>query len=330
MAADSHDHHHGGHDHDSHSHRDTPATGGHDHSHHGHAHAPADFGRAFAIGTALNLGFVALELGFGVWANSLALISDATHNFADVIGLLLAWGGSVLAKRRPSARRTYGFRRASILAALGNAVLLLVAVGAIGWEALQRLAQPQPVASGVVLWVAAAGILVNGATAMLFMRGHGDLNVRGAFLHMAADAVVSLGVVIAALVIGWTGWLWIDPVVGLAVAGVILWSGWGLMRDSIDLAMDAVPRGVDRRAVETWLAGQPGVAGVHDVHIWAMSTTETALTAHLVRPRSQIDDRFLQATTAALRLRFGIVHVTLQVEAGDPAHPSPFEPEDAL
>lgn len=318
----------------SHDHGPDPAHAGHAHPHshhaHGHAHAPADFGRAFAIGTALNLGFVGLELGFGLWANSLALISDATHNFADVIGLLLAWGGAALAKRGPSARRTYGFRRASILAALGNALLLLVAVGAIGWEALQRLASPQPVASGVVLWVAAAGILVNGATAMLFMRGHGDLNVRGAFLHMAADAGVSLGVVIAALVIGWTGWLWVDPVVGLVVAGVILWSGWGLMRDSIDLAMDAVPRHVDQSAVEAWLAGQPGVAGVHDMHIWAMSTTETALTAHLVRPRSGLDDGFLQATTSALRERFGIVHVTLQVEAGDPAHPCPFEPADVL
>jgi cobalt-zinc-cadmium efflux system protein len=284
---------------------------------HAHSHAPTDFGRAFAIGTTLNLAFVAAELGFGIAANSLALVADAAHNFADVIGLLLAWGAFWLAGRKPTDTRTYGYRRASILAALANAALLLIAVGAIMLEAVRRLMNPESVASDLVMWVAAAGVVVNTATALLFMRGRThDLNIRGAFLHMTADAAVSVGVVIAALAIGWTGYLWLDPAVSLVVAAVILATSWSLTRDSFNLALDAVPRGVDRPAVEAYLRGLPGVADVHHLHIWAMSTTETALTAHLVRPGGQLDDALLADATHGLAHRFNICHATLQVEQG--------------
>jgi cobalt-zinc-cadmium efflux system protein len=301
-----HDHGHG------HGHR-------HDHGHHhGHHHGPPiSFGTAFAIGTALNLGFALIEIGAGAFANSLALISDGLHNFSDVIGLLLAWCAAWLCTWRPTASHTYGYRRASILAALGNAALLFAATGAIITEALRRLLTPEPVAAGVVLWVAAIGIAINVATALMFMRGrHHDLNVRGAFLHMAGDAAVSLGVVVAALLIGWTGWLWLDPAVSVAVAAVILLTTWGLTRDALNLALDAVPAGIDRDAVEAYLAGLPGVTEVHDLHIWAMSTTETALTAHLVRPDAGLDDQLLSDAAHELERRFGIHHVTVQVEAG--------------
>jgi len=302
-----HQHHHDGHGH------------GHHHHHGAHHHgAPKDFGAAFAIGTVLNLGFALAELGVGLFANSLALISDALHNFSDVIGLLLAWGAAWLATWRPTASHTYGYRRGSILAALANAALLFAATGAIAAEAVRRLAAPEPVAAGLVFWVAALGIAVNGATALLFMRGrHHDLNVRGAFLHMAGDAAVSLGVVIAALLIGWTGWLWLDPAVSLAVAAVVLLTTWSLTRDALNLALDAVPPGIDRAAVETYLAGLPGVTEVHDLHIWAMSTTSTALTAHLVRPNAGLDDHLLTDCAHALEHRFGIHHATIQIEAGE-------------
>ena len=303
-------HHH----HDDHHHHH-----GHPHSHgHGHHHAPPkDFGTAFAVGTALNLGFALIEIGVGAFANSLALISDGLHNFSDVIGLVLAWCAAWLCTWRPTASHTYGYRRASILAALGNAALLFLATGAILTEAIRRLLAPEPVAAGVVLWVAAIGIAINLATALMFMRGrHHDLNVRGAFLHMMGDAAVSLGVVVAALVIGWTGWLWLDPAVSVAVAAVILLTTWGLTRDALNLALDAVPAGIDRDAVEAYLAGLPGVTEVHDLHIWAMSTTETALTAHLVRPNASLDDQLLTAAAHELEHRFGIHHVTVQVEAG--------------
>jgi len=309
------------HDHGHHS--------GHHAHHHGHHHGttPASFGTAFAIGTALNLAFALVELGVGFFANSLALISDALHNFSDVICLLLAWGAAWLATWRPTASRTYGYRRASILAALGNAALLFAATGAILTEATRRLFAPEPIAAGTVLWVAALGIVINTATALMFMRGRAhDLNLRGAFLHMAGDAVVSLGVVIAALLIGATGWLWLDPAVSVAIAAVILIATWGLTRDALNLALDAVPAGIDRHAVEAYLAGLPGVTEVHDLHIWAMSTTETALTAHLVRPNAGLDDRLLAAAAHELDQRFGIRHATMQVEAGEgecrlaPAH----------
>ncbi|MGY3609550.1 MULTISPECIES: cation diffusion facilitator family transporter [unclassified Bradyrhizobium] len=287
----------------------------HAHDHAGHSHAPDDFGRAFAIGASLNTAFVIAELVFGYAANSLALISDAVHNLSDVFSLLLAWGAAWLAGRRPTERHTYGYRRASILAALFNAGLLLVAVGGIAVEAVNRLRAPAEVASWTVVWVAALGILVNGFTALLFMRGrHGDLNIRGAYLHMAADAGVSFGVVIAALLIMSTGWLWIDPAISLVIALVVLVSGWGLMRDSVNLALDAVPRGIELVEVREFLRTLDGVSEVHDLHIWAMSTNETALTAHLVRPGGH-DDAFLHHVCAQLSHRFKIHHATLQVEA---------------
>jgi cobalt-zinc-cadmium efflux system protein len=287
----------------------------HAHDHAGHGHAPDDFGRAFAIGASLNTAFVIAELVFGYAANSLALISDAVHNLSDVFSLLLAWGAAWLAGRRPTERHTYGYRRASILAALFNAGLLLVAVGGIAVEAVNRLREPAEVASWTVVWVAALGILVNGFTALLFMRGrHGDLNIRGAYLHMAADAGVSLGVVIAALLIMSTGWLWIDPAISLVIALVVMVSGWGLMRDSVNLALDAVPRGIELVEVREFLRTLDGVSEVHDLHIWAMSTNETALTAHLVRPGGH-DDAFLHHVCAQLSHRFKIHHATLQVEA---------------
>jgi cobalt-zinc-cadmium efflux system protein len=301
----AHDHHH--HDHS------------HAHDHAGHSHAPDNFGFAFAIGATLNTGFVIAELAFGYAANSLALVSDAVHNLSDVFSLLLAWGAAWLAGRRPTDTHTYGFRRASILAALINAGLLLVAVGGIAVEALNRLREPVAVAGWTVVWVAALGILVNGGTAMLFMRGrHGDLNIRGAYLHMVADAAVSFGVVIAALLIMATGWLWIDPAISLVIAAVVLVSGWGLMRDSVNLALDAVPRGIELADVRDYLATLEGVTELHDLHIWAMSTNETALTAHLVRPGGH-DDAFLHQVCEGLSRRFKIHHATLQVEASSEA-----------
>jgi len=305
---DHHDHAHG-HDH-SHGH-----SHDHSHGHAGHGHAPDSFGAAFAIGAALNTAFVIAELVFGYAANSLALISDAVHNLSDVVALLLAWGATWLAQRRPTERHTYGYRRASILAALFNAGLLLVAVGGIVVEAVNRLYTPEPVAGWTVVLVAALGVVINGGTAMLFMRGrHGDLNIRGAYLHMAADAGVSLGVVAAALVIMATGWLWLDPVTSLVIAAVVFWSGWGLARDSVNLALDGVPRGIDLAKVKAYLGGLDGVSEVHDLHVWAMSTNETALTAHLVRPGGH-DDAFLHGVCEGLAHRFDIHHATLQVEA---------------
>ena len=303
--AHDHDHHHHDHSH------------GHDHA--GHSHAPDSFGVAFAIGASLNAAFVVAELIFGYAANSLALISDAVHNFSDVIALLLAWGAAWLAGRRPTDTHTYGYRRASILAALFNAGLLLVAVGGIAVEAIDRLRAPASVAGWTVVWVAALGIAINGGTALLFMRGrHGDLNIRGAYLHMASDAAVSLGVVVAALVIMATGWLWVDPAISLVIAAVVLASGWGLMRDSANLALDAVPKGIELARVRDYLAAIDGVTEVHDLHIWAMSTNETALTAHLVRPGGH-DDAFLHQVCEGLSHRFKIHHATLQVEVSSAA-----------
>ncbi|MGJ5179429.1 cation diffusion facilitator family transporter [Bradyrhizobium oligotrophicum] len=306
--AHSHSHHHG-HDH-SHDHGHS-----HAHSHAGHSHAPAGFGAAFAIGVSLNTAFVIAELVFGYAAHSLALISDAVHNLSDVMSLLLAWGALWLSGRRPTDRHTYGYRRASILAALINAGLLLLVVGGIAVEAFDRLRNPGEVAGATVLWVAALGIVINGATALLFMRGRdSDLNIRGAYLHMAADAAVSFGVVVAAAITIWTGWLWVDPVVSLIIALVVLLSGWELARDSVNLALDAVPRDIALPAVRDYLAALDGVSEVHDLHIWAMSTNETALTVHLVRPGGS-DDAFLHRVCAELSQRFNIQHATLQVEA---------------
>lgn len=289
---------------------------------HGHSHAPANFGRAFAIGITLNVAFVIIEAVYGAIAHSLALLADAGHNLSDVAGLVLAWGATVLVRRLPTKRRTYGMRRSSIIASLLNALLLLIAIAAIAWEAVNRLSDPQPVSSGIVMSVAAVGILINGVTAWLFMSGSkGDLNIRGAFLHMAADAAVSLGVVLAALAMRYTGWLWLDPVVSLAIVVVIAIGTWGLLRDSLDLALDAVPRGIDPGEVETYLAALPGVAAVHDLHIWGMSTTEAALTVHLVTPDAKIDDALLGRINRELREKFEIHHTTVQFELGDADHP---------
>jgi len=289
-----------------------------DHSHaigHGHSHGPASFDRAFAIGTVLNIGIVLAQLVFGYFANSLALMADAAHNLSDVAGLLLAWGATWLSRRSPTAERTYGFRRASILAALGNAALLLVATGGIAVEAIRRFAEPQQLEAGTVIWVAALAIVLNGAVALMFMRGrHDDLNIKGAFLHMLGDAAVSFGVVLAAALTLWTGWLWIDPAISLGIAMFVLWASWGLARSSVNLALDAVPENVDREQVEAYLNSLPGVTEVHDLHIWAMSTTETALTVHLVRPNAGLDDGFIAATCERLDRDFKIHHTTLQVE----------------
>jgi len=288
------------------------------HSHaigHGHSHGPASFDRAFAIGTVLNIGIVLAQLVFGYFANSLALMADAAHNLSDVAGLLLAWGATWLSRRSPTAERTYGFRRASILAALGNAALLLVATGGIAVEAIRRFAEPQQLEAGTVIWVAALAIVLNGAVALMFMRGrHDDLNIKGAFLHMLGDAAVSFGVVLAAALTLWTGWLWIDPAISLGIAMFVLWASWGLARSSVNLALDAVPENVDREQVEAYLNSLPGVTEVHDLHIWAMSTTETALTVHLVRPNAGLDDGFIAATCERLDRDFKIHHTTLQVE----------------
>jgi cobalt-zinc-cadmium efflux system protein len=283
----------------------------------GHNHAPTRFGHVFAVAVALNVLVVLAELGFGYLANSLALMADAAHNFSDVVGLLLAWGAAWLATYRPTARRTYGYRRASILATLGNATLLLVATGGIIVEAIGRLHRPEQVSTGIVIWVAVIGIVVNGATALLFMRDrHRDMNIKGAFLHMAGDAGISFGVVIAAVLTMWTGWLWLDPVVSFGIALAVLLGGWGLARDAMNLALDAVPGGINQDDVRSYLRSLPGVSEVHDLHIWAMSTAETALTAHLVRPGAGLDDRLLHDTARELAQRFGIGHATLQIEAG--------------
>jgi len=309
-----HGHHHGhGHDHRGHDH--------HGHSHgHGHSHAPASFGTAFVVGIALNFGFVLLEVAYGLIAGSIALVADAGHNLADVLGLVLAWWASSLVRKAPSRRRTYGFKRSSILASVVNAVVLLVGVGGIAVEAVRRLGQPASVDADTVMWVAAVGIAVNGSTALLFMSGRkDDLNIRGAFLHLASDAVVSLGVVLAGLVIGLTGWRWLDPAVSLVIVGIIIVGTWSLLKESLDLALDAVPSGIDPSAVEAYLRSLPGVSAVHDLHIWAMSTTETALTAHLVRPGGGLDDALLECAAEALSKDFGIAHATFQVEEGNGA-----------
>ena len=292
----------------------------HDHHHQGpgHSHAPTDFGTAFAIATALNLILVAVQVLFGLASNSLALLADAGHNLGDVLGLLLAWGAHVLARRLPTERFTYGFRSASILSALVNAATLFVATGAITWEAIRRLPNPGPVEGWTVIAVAAAAVVVNGLSAWLLMAGRkGDLNIRGAFLHLVADAGVSVGVAFAGALILLTGWLWIDPVVSLIISATILWSTWGLLRESLRLSMDAVPSEIDPRHVQDYLRQLPGVASIHDLHIWAMSTTETALTCHLVIPGGHPGDAFLSNICRELEHRFGINHATFQIELGN-------------
>jgi cobalt-zinc-cadmium efflux system protein len=284
---------------------------GHDHGHH---HAPTDFNRAFVLGIVLNAGFVAIEAWYGWQINSLALLADAGHNLSDVAGLLLAWLAALAGRRQPDSRHTYGWRRASILAAFTNAVLLLVAMGSLAWEALGRLSAPEPTQGWTIITVAAIGIVVNTATALLFLRGREhDLNVRGAFLHMAADALVSLGVVVGGALYLWQGWAWLDPVISLGIAAVIVTGSWGLLRQSLHLLFDGVPEGIDLTSLHGWLAARPGVVRVDDLHVWAMSTTQVALTAHLVMPDGPPGDDFLRETADELHERFDIDHATLQI-----------------
>jgi len=299
----------------------------HDHGHHG----PASFGTAFAIGSLLNAAFVAAEFFYGLAAHSVALVADSAHNLTDVLGLLLAWGASILARRRPTARRTYGWGRSTIYASLVNAAVLLVSVGGIAVEAVHRLIAPQPVGETTVMVVAAIGIVVNGATALLFMSGRkGDINIKGAFLHMAADAVVSFGVVIAAFLIGVTGWLWLDPVTSLAIVVVISVGTWGLLSDSVVLAMDMIPEGIDRSEVETLLLSLPGVTQVHDLHIWALSTTGVALTAHVECKDANGHGALLRSASHDLQHRFGIGHVTLQIEPDGAGEHCVLAPEEVV
>ena len=302
------------------------------HEHH-HGAAQRGQGMVFALGVALNLGFVLVEAVYGVIGHSVALLADAGHNLGDVLGLAIAWGAIVLARRRPSGRYTYGLRSSSILAALFNAIVLLIAVGAIAVEAINRLGAPQPVATGTVMVVAAIGIVVNGATALLLRHGHHhhhDLNIRAAFLHMIADAGVSLGVVLTGALILATGWLWLDPAASLVVALVIVAGSWRLLRDAVNMALDAVPAGIDPAAVRDHLAAIAGVCAVHDLHIWPMSTTETALTCHLVIPAGHPGDQALALLAADLHVRFGIEHATIQVETGDPEHPCRLGPDHVV
>ena len=292
---------------------------GHSHSH-AHDHGHRDFGRAFAIGILLNSGFVLVEAGFGLWSGSMALVADAGHNLSDVMSLLIAWGAAYMTARPANSRFTYGYKSSSILAALANAGLLLIALGAILFETVDRLFAPQPVEGWTMIVIAGVGIVVNGATALLFARGRKhDINIRGAFMHMAADALVSVGVVIAGAAILMTGAWWIDPVTSLVIVAIIGMGTWGLLRDSVKLALLAVPDSIDEGAVRAYLAGLPGVAAVHDLHIWPMSTTETALTAHLVR-EAPADNGFLTSAMGELRTRYGIRHATLQVEVGPQDH----------
>ncbi len=312
--------HHDGHDH--HDHHD---HGAHNHSHGGGGHHhhgdPAQQGRAFVIAIALNSVFVVVEFVYGFIANSTALMADAGHNLSDVLGLVLALGAVVLARRPPSARYTYGLRSSSILAAVANAMFLLLACGAIAWEAVSRFTQPHVVAGTTVMVVAAAGIVVNGASAWLFMRGSkGDINVRGAYLHMLADAAVSLGVVVAGLLMLQTGWYWLDPLVSLVIVAVIVIGTWSLLLESMQMALSAVPRNIDAQAVERYLLALPGVSAIHDLHIWAMSTTETALTVHLVVPAGYPGDTVVDGIMSELKQTFSIHHSTLQIEQGTTDH----------
>jgi len=314
--AQDHAHEHG-HDHSRHTH-------GVGHHHHGNQN---DHGKAFIISIVLNSVFVVVEFAYGLIANSTALMADAGHNLSDVLGLLLAWGAALLAKKVPSDRYTYGLRSSSILAALANAVFLLVTCGGIAWEAIQRFSAPPAVAGLTVTLVAAVGIVVNGLSAWLFVKGSkGDLNIRGAYLHMAADAAVSLGVVVAGIAMMFTGWYWLDPVISMVIVAVIMIGTWGLLRESVQLALSAVPPHIDVATVAGFLQQQHGVTGIHDLHIWGMSTTESALTAHLVMPQGYPGDIFMDNLAHALKERFSIAHSTLQVEQGTTHHACALHP----
>jgi len=287
------------------------------HARHAQGHGERNYGRAFAIGITLNLAYLGGEAVAGILSGSLALLADAGHNISDVLGLSLSWGAAVLGRRQPSSRFTYGLRRSSILAALANATILLVVTGGIAWEAISRIAHPVPVASEIVIVVAAVGIFVNGGTALLFASDGGDLNVKSAFLHLAADALVTAGVVVAGIAIWLTGWTRLDPLVSLVVSAVIVYGTWGLLKSALGLALDAVPEGVDATAVRAHLLALPGVTGLHDLHIWGMSTTETALTCHLIMPGGHPGDAVLGGVAEQLHQSFGIQHATIQIELAD-------------
>ena len=310
----------GGHAHDHHDHHD------HGHGHRGsgghHVHAPASFGVAFAVGIALNTVYVIGEAIFGALSNSLALMADAGHNLGDVMSLALAWLATWLVKRAPSARYTYGLRSSSILAALANAAVLLLVTGGVAWAAVVKLMHPSSAGGATMVGVALVGVAINGVTAWMFASGRkGDVNIRAAFTHMASDALVALGVAAAGGAIILTGWVWLDPAVSLVIGAIIVAGSWSLMRESLDLALHAVPPTVDEAGVRAYLAALPGVSEVHDLHIWGMSTTETALTAHLVRPQAGLDDSLLRRACEELKARFAVHHTTLQVEAGQSGHP---------
>ncbi|HEY6094403.1 MAG TPA: cation diffusion facilitator family transporter [Gallionellaceae bacterium] len=302
----------------------------HHHHHHGHA-APDPTSRAFAVGVVLNFIFVAVEVIYGLRANSLSLLADAGHNFSDVIGLLLAWWAMLLARRAPSEQFTYGLRSSTILAALGNAMLLVLAVGGIVWEALHRLAQPETVSEQTMMGVAAVGVVINVATALMLLRGNTrDVNLRAAFVHMLADALVSVGVVLAGAGIYWTGWLWLDPAISLVVAVVIFAGTWGVLKTSLRLSLHAVPEHINSADVQTYLEAIPGVEGAHDLHIWGMSTTEAALTVHLVMPEGHPGDAFLADLAEKLHQRFHVEHATFQIELGNEGIACRLAPEEVV
>ena len=301
---------------DSHDHDD-----GDRHPAGGQSHGPMNYDRVFAIGIALNITYAALEAAAGFWLNSLSLIADAGHNFSDVLGLLLAWTAVWLSRRQPSSRHSYGLGRSSILAAMANAMLLLAALGVIVWESISRFSNPQPIMTAPVVWIATIGILINGFTAWLFMRGSKtDINVRGAYLHMLGDAAVSLGVVVSALVMAWTGWLWLDPLTSLIIAAVIAVGSWRLLVDSLRLSLDGVPPHINAEAVALYLASDSRVRDLHDLHIWALSTESVALTAHVVCPGGHPGDAWLAKVCGELHDKYDVDHATIQVETGDSVH----------
>ena len=336
MAHDHDDHDHDNHTHDDHAHDDHGHAHGHDdhdhdhdhdhgdhdhhhgHGHHHHHHAPGDFGdKRYLIGIGLNLAIVVAEAVAGVLSNSTALFADASHNMSDVLGLALAGGAAWLAAKPSTARRTYGFGKATVFSALINGLLLVFASGAIVWEAVHRLAHPEPVKGVLVMVTAGLGVVINGATALMFMRGReGDANVRAAFMHMAADAVISVGVIVAGLLVAFTGAQWIDPLASIVIVLVILWGTFDLLKDAADMALDAAPRGVDVKAIETYLAAQPGVAGVHDLHVWSMGAASSAMTAHLLMPEIADNDAFLERLCEAMDKKFDVDHATFQIERG--------------
>ena len=308
------------HDHD-HDHPHDARHGGQAHGPGGHSHGPMNYDRVFAIGIALNVTYASIEAAAGFWLNSLSLLADAGHNFSDVLGLLLAWAAVWLSRRKPSSRHSYGLGRSSILAAMANAMLLLAALGVIVWESISRFSNPQPIMTTPVVWIATIGILINGFTAWLFMRGSKtDINVRGAYLHMVADAAVSLGVVVSALVMAWTNWLWLDPLTSLIIAAVIAVGSWRLLVDSLRLSLDAVPPHIDAQAVALYLASDSHVKDLHDLHIWALSTKVVALTAHVVCPGGHPGDAWLAKVCEELHDQYDIDHATIQVETGDSVH----------